>query len=281
MSSHEEGQQLIQTVEMFEVITQTQPLDYQSLEILKEAYLKLGRHQDALGTSKRIASAYVQLGQLSSAILEYESILQGHPDDPDVRTALAQIEQKATSFAAPTPAAESEQVQAPRDGGPVRRKIAAEVPVGGPIEDGRDVMYKLFVDGKHISAMDFEATWPKHDAEHVPGQIVDAFLYVLAQRQLLSSETALKILCDRTRCGYILIEKYDVDVELARSFPRELCQRWCVLPFDRMGKSLMVATANPFNKHVVRELERVSQNRLIWYLTQPQELSKTIRKIFR
>src|SRR6186997_2950674 len=53
--------QLSQTIEMFEVITQTQPMDYQSLEILKEAYLKLGRHDDVIITSKRIAEAYVQL----------------------------------------------------------------------------------------------------------------------------------------------------------------------------------------------------------------------------
>jgi tetratricopeptide (TPR) repeat protein len=91
--------QLAQTIEMFEVITQSQPLDYASLEILKEAYLKLDRHQDVVNTSKRIAQAYVQLGQLSSAILEYEGILQQFPGDPDVRAALAEIESQAGSLA--------------------------------------------------------------------------------------------------------------------------------------------------------------------------------------
>src|SRR5262245_1808067 len=86
-----EEAQLAQTIEMFEVITQSQPLDTQSLEILKEAYLKLSRQKEVVNTSKRIAQAYVQLGQLSSAILEYESILQRFPDDPDVQAALAEI----------------------------------------------------------------------------------------------------------------------------------------------------------------------------------------------
>ena len=84
-----------QTIEMFEVITQSQPHDYQSLEILKEAYSKLGREKDVIGTSKRIAEAYVQMGQLSSAILEYETILQRYPDDPDVQAALKQIDTSA------------------------------------------------------------------------------------------------------------------------------------------------------------------------------------------
>src|SRR5882762_1578765 len=90
--------QLEQTIEMFEVITQSQPQDYQSLEILKEAYSKLGREKEAISTSKRVAQAYVQMGQLSSAILEYETILQRCPDDPDVQTALKQIESKASNF---------------------------------------------------------------------------------------------------------------------------------------------------------------------------------------
>src|SRR5438105_8009209 len=93
-----EEAQLTQTIEMFEVITQTQPHDYQSLEILKEAYTKLAREKDVVGTSKRIAQAYVQMGQLSSAILEYETILQRYPDDPDVQKALRQIETKANHF---------------------------------------------------------------------------------------------------------------------------------------------------------------------------------------
>src|SRR6202142_3383696 len=98
-----EEAQLRQTIEMFEVITQSQPQDYQSLEILKEAYLKLNLEKEVIGTSKRIAQAYVQLGQLSSAILEYETILQRHPEDKDAMAAMAQIESKANNLAAPQP----------------------------------------------------------------------------------------------------------------------------------------------------------------------------------
>src|SRR6266567_2142835 len=97
LTANEEAQ-LSQTIEMFEVITQSQPHDYQSLEILKEAYFKLGRETDVISTSKRIAQAYVVMGQLSSAILEYESILQRYPDDPDVLAALGEIESKANSI---------------------------------------------------------------------------------------------------------------------------------------------------------------------------------------
>ena len=52
--SEEEHSQIVQTIEMFEVITQTQPDDYQSLEILKEAYQKVGRAEDSLKASRAV-----------------------------------------------------------------------------------------------------------------------------------------------------------------------------------------------------------------------------------
>jgi tetratricopeptide (TPR) repeat protein len=97
LSASEEAQ-LHQTIEMFEVITQSQPQDYQSLEILKEAYQKLARDSDVINTSKRIAQAYVMMGQLSSAILEYESVLQRCPEDAEVAAALSEIVNKANTL---------------------------------------------------------------------------------------------------------------------------------------------------------------------------------------
>src|SRR5271169_6845330 len=123
-----EEAQLAQTIEMFEVITQSQPQDYQSLEILKEAYSKLGREKEVVGTSKRIAQAYVQMGQLSSAILEYETILQRFPEDPDVQAAVKEIESKANNF--PTDPLPSETPAATKGAAPAARsqKSAEKVP---------------------------------------------------------------------------------------------------------------------------------------------------------
>src|SRR3974390_3251655 len=140
-----EEAQLAQTIEMFEVITQSQPHDYQSLEILKEAYSKLGRDKDVMGTSKRIAQAYVQMGQLSSAIMEYETILQRYPDDPDVQAALKQIESKANNFPVEPPPGETVMLgkaAAPAAG---KGQRTANKVAPSEIDDGRRLMHKIFV----------------------------------------------------------------------------------------------------------------------------------------
>jgi tetratricopeptide (TPR) repeat protein len=274
-----EEAQLAQTIEMFEVITESQPHDYQSLEILKEAYSKLGREKDVVKTSKRIAQAYVQMGQLSSAILEYETILQRSPDDPDVRQALQQIESKANNLteepALPEPAVSK---PAPEPARPA--KAAGKAPPA-QVDDGRQAMHKIFVEGKIITAGDFDLCWTTPDPTLPPNGVNDPFIQVMAEKGILPVERALKILTDKTRTAFLPLEKYDIDIDLARGFPPSVCKRWCVLPFDRMGKSILVATANPFNQQAAKELAESTPHRLLWYLTPPAELVSNLRKAFR
>lgn len=277
-----EESQLLQTIEMFEVITESQPQDYQSLEILKEAYMKLAREDDVVNTSRRIAQAYVQLGQLSSAILEYESILQRRPDDADVLAALGDIESKASSLSGPDSGIEMPE--------PTDRVQPTEASLGGPkskapvptnVEDGRATMHKVFVDSKLISQGDFDLCWQAPNLHLPPGRPLDPFVQLLADRGTLVLDKALKLLSEKSRLAYLPLEKYDVDLDLARSFPVESCQRWCVMPFDKMSKSVLVATANPFNRQAAKELEAATQARLLWYLAPPSDIIKWLRRAFR
>src|SRR5579862_9449015 len=168
-----EEAQLGQTIEMFEVITESQPTDYQSLEILKEAYLKLGRDPDVVRTSKRIAQAYVQMGQLSSAILEYETILQRFPDDPDAQKALKQIESKASNLSEQFPTGNTTFVAKPSSapGKPQKNGKAA----ADKVDDGRQTMHKIFVEGKIITPGDFDLCWFAPDLSSAADAVSEPF----------------------------------------------------------------------------------------------------------
>ena len=279
-----EESQLLQTIEMFEVITQSQPQDYQSLEILKEAYLKLNREDDVISTSRRIAQAYVHLGQLSSAILEYESVLQRRPDDADVLAALGDIESRASSLSSTAAPLEFELVE------PVERVQPTESSLGkngshrvvaADIDDGKATMHKLFVESRVISQGDFDLCWQTPNLHMPPGRPLDPFIQLISDKGTVSLDKSLRMLSEKARMAYLPLDKYDADLELARSFPMESCQRWCVLPFDKMSKSVLVATANPFNRQAAKELEAATQARLLWYLAPPMDIMKWLKRAFR
>ena len=272
-----EEAQLLQTIEMFEVIVQSQPNDCQSLEILKEAYLKLGREQDVISTSKRIAQAYMQQGQLSSAILEYETVLQRRPDDTDVQAALKQIEDKASNVTIEAAAAEPGVLATPSETTRMRKKPHA----AAEIDDGRQTMQKIFVESKLVAAGDFDTCWRAPDLTAAPPDVVEPFIYVLHEKRIFLLEKSLKLLNDKSRTAFLPLDRYDVDLDLTRGFPAEVCRRWCVLPFDRMSKAILVATANPFNQQAAKELAEATSHRLLWYLAAPSELMSNLRKAFR
>jgi tetratricopeptide (TPR) repeat protein len=275
-----EEAQLNQTIEMFEVIVQSQPNDCQSLEILKEAYTKLGREQDVVRTSKRIAEAYTEMGQLSSAILEYETVLQRRPNDADVQAALKRIENTASNAAVQTAAAEPAALAPKPDGAGTKFQRKSRVEQE-EVDDGQKTMHKIFVGSKVISSGDFDLCWRKADLASAPMDVVEPFIQVLNDKGLLPVDKSIKLLSDKSRAAYLPFDRYDVDMDLLRGFPAEVCRRWCVAPFDRMSKSILVATVNPFNQQAAKELSEATSHRLLWYLTTPAELVQTIRKAFR
>ncbi len=274
-----EEAQLLQTIEMFEVIVQSQSSDTQSLEILKEAYSKLGREDDVINTSKRIAQGYLQQGQLSSAILEYETVLQRRPEDADVRAALRQIEDKASS-AVVQPANDAVSLASVSSDTTIsRRKVRTTATE--EVDDGRKTMYKIFVESKIITAGDFDLCWRNVDLTVVPADPVEPFIQTLHEKGILLIDKSLRLLSDKSRVAYLPLDRYDVEMDLARGFPSDVCRRWCVLPFDRMSKAILVATANPFNQQAAKELAEATTHRLLWYVTPPNDIVANLRKAFR
>ena len=271
-----EDVQLLQTIEMFEVIVQSQPNDSQSLEILKEAYSKLGRESDVINTSKRIAQAYMETGQLSSAILEFETVLQRRPDDVEVQAALKEIESRASNAGMPATGGEPAALAPAANAGVKATRTSTE-----EIDDGRKGNHRIFVDSRLVSAGDFDLCWHRQDLAAPPAQAVEPFIKTLHDRGILPIEKSLKLLSDKSRTAYLPLEKYDVDIDLTRGFPADVCRRWCVLPFDRMSKAILVATANPFNQQAVKELSQTTPHRLVWYLVPPSDLLVNLRKAFR
>jgi hypothetical protein len=275
-----EEAQLLQTIEMFEVIVQSQSGDTQSLEILKEAYSKLGREDDVINTSKRIAQGYLQQGQLSSAILEYETVLQRRPEDADVRAALRQIEDKASS-AVVQPASDAVSMASVSDTTMITRRKARTAAAAEEVDDGRKTMYKIYVESKLITAGDFDLCWRNVDLSLAPTDPVEPFIQMLHEKGIMMIDKSLRLISDKSRVAYLPLDRYDIEMDLARGFPSDVCRRWCVLPFDRMSKAILVATANPFNQQAAKELAEATTHRLLWYITPPNDIVANLRKAFR
>jgi len=208
--------------------------------------------------------------------------LQQSPNDADVQAALKSIQETAGDMSAqPADGFEPAALAPMSESAKKEKETKSRQPSPTEIQDGKDTMRKIFVDSKIISAGDFELCWRAPDLSSSPTDVVEPFIAALSDKKILPLERALKILTDKSRLGYLPLDKYDVDIDLTRGFPADVCRRWCVLPFDRMSKAMLVATANPFNQQAAKELAQATTYRLLWYLSSPSDLVANLRKAFR
>jgi tetratricopeptide (TPR) repeat protein len=282
--TEEENQQLLRTVEMFEAITESQPDDYQSLEILKEAYGKLGRKDDSLTASKKLAKVYLTHGQISQAILEYEGIVQEYPGDTDATTALAELANKTS------PTGETPTVSAPslaEDSKP--HSPPAGVPAGAPLTfsargkpaDGDRALANVLIAEKFASAQALDPLLQKLHTLRTEGTertIPFSLIALMATEQLGKLEDIVSIVVDKSKLPYLPLSIYDVDREIACLLPQDICWEHCIVPFDLISRSVMIATANPFDQAARQQAEAMLDYSVFWYVSPPADIVAALRR---
>jgi len=297
--SEEERSQILQTIEMFEVITQTQHDDYQSLEILKVAYHKLGKAEEALRTSRRLAEAYFNVGSFSLAMQECEAVLTVEPTALEIVAMLGEIETRlqqagqireetgahnalvATStYAAATPSASSGLLEiGGRSTGQVGKRISLQDPEQGNDQLGKFlVLQQMFPEDEMSAALDAVKEANKAMGDRM---LATSLLSWLCQDNDEKMEAVLSALIDRTKFAYVPLEYYDIDRQVVRMLPDELTIKRLFVPFDLISRTIMVAVCNPFDAEAREAVQQSLDYNVTWYLTKPATIIKTLQEVYK
>jgi hypothetical protein len=289
--SEEEHNQIVQTIEMFEAITQTQPDDYQSLEILKEAYQKVGKHDDCLRISRRLAEAYFTVGSFTLAMQECEVILVKEPNAPDILAMLGEIETRLQA---------SGQVIASGKNGLIDKVDLSSETAGSLIditsrasqsakpanlgERGDDhlakflIVQQLFAEEEVVASL--EAV--QHSNKDLTGQaLAVSLLDHICKENVTCLEKILSALIDRTKFAYVPLEYYDVDRQIAPMLPEYLTLGRLFVPFDLVSRTMMVACCNPFDSAGREAVQQSLDYTVTWYLARPAAIIKSLQSIYR
>ncbi len=311
--SQEEQEQIRQTIEMFEVITQANPHDCQSLEILKDAYGRISLLPDMLRVARQLAETYVVLGQYSSAMLEYEGILQHMPDNPDIVAALEEVEahlvksgqklpgdgaataeeQRSAMFAAInldfkavvtdpanlTTTGSTHRPNAATHAAALNDEIAARLK-----EDGSDGLARFLIQQRLVADDVVNAALErvqKRNSELNAGQIGSSLIDEICRRGAIEMDTLLCGIIERAKFAYIPLDCYDVDRSIVKMLPEDLTLRRLIVPFDIMSRTVMIATANPFDAAGKEAVQQLLDYHVQWHLASPQAIIKVIGETYR
>ena len=295
--SEEEHSQIVQTIEMFEVILQTQPDDYQSLEILKEAYAKVGRKDDSLKTSRRLAEAYFNSGSYTMAMQECEAILVKEPNAPEILAMLGDIETRLQKAGEKIVTGGSKTGLIAQNGVNGANGLTHGSAHDGALVDNQHgrhpanlqdrgdehlakflVMQQLFPEEEVAKAM--ETT--KQLNKDLTGQALGASLLdKLCRQETDKLDAAMSGLIDRTKFAYVPLEYYDVDRQIPRMLPDHLTLGRLFLPFDLISRTIMVACCNPFDAAGRDAVQQSLDYTVTWYLARPGSIVKALQDVYR
>src|SRR5256714_2142874 len=287
---------------MFEAITQTQPEDYQSLEILREAYTKIGRHDDALRTSRKLAEAYFHAGSFSPALQQCEMILTRDPNAPEILAMLGEIEQRLqasgqaivdkdrntsglvssqftrTDGSLITPNVEGSLI----DVDPTRGKGLGRIT--NLHERGDDHLAKFLIVQQLFPEEDVNAAMEaaKNANKELTGQTMAmSMLEELCKGKPAQLDAVLSALIDRTKFAFVPLEYYDTDRQIAPMLPETLTLGRLFVPFDLVSRTIMVACCNPFDSAGRDAVQQSVDYTVSWYLARPSAIVKTLQSIYR
>lgn len=314
--SQEDQEQIRQTIEMFEVITQANPHDCQSLEILKDAYQKIGQLADMLRVARQLAATYVQLGQYSSAMLEYEGILQRTPDDPEITAALADVEAHLVKSGQKLPGGGSEDGDFDHersamfssinldfkaaitdtanltttgstvrlDAGSVRAAALAPDMQFKLQDDGNEALAKFLIQHKLVAeeiVVSALERVQKKNRDLKLGMVGASLVDEICRRGSIEVENLLCGILDRSKFAYIPLEYYDVDRSIVKMLPENLTLSRLIVPFDIMSRTVMIATANPFDSLGKDAVQQLLDYHVQWHVASPQAIVKVIGETYR
>ena len=292
--SDDENSQILQTIEMFEAITQTQPDDYQSLEILKEAYNKVGREEDFLRATRKLAEAYFNAGSYALAMQECDVILAKQPNAPEILAMLGEIETRlqASGKALVNKGAQAGLTVNPADvskgegllidtkgahGGDAGK-------MGDLAERGDDhlakflIVQQLFPEDEVLAALESV----KQLNKDLTGQaLAVSLLDHLSKDKTNHLDAVLSALIDRTKFAYVPLEYYDTDRQIAPMLPEYLTLNRLFVPFDLVSRTMMVACCNPFDATGREAVQQSLDYTVAWYLARPSSIIKSLQSIYR
>ena len=302
--SAEEHSQILQTIEMFEAITQTQPEDYQSLEILREAYTKIGRHDDALRTSRKLAEAYFNAGSYTPALQQCEMILTRDPSAPEILAMLGEIESRLQAsgqaiidkdkstqtsglVSSPFTRNDGSLISPTVEGALIDVDLARGKGLGRITnlhERGDDHLAKFLIVQQLFGEEQVNAALEsvKNANKDLHGQAMAvSMLDELCKENLAQLDAILSALIDRTKFAYVPLEYYDTDRQIAPMLPEVLTLGRLFVPFDLVSRTMMVACCNPFDSAGRDAVQQSVDYTVSWYLARPSAIVKSLQSIYR
>jgi len=80
---------------------------------------------------------------------------------------------------------------------------------------------------------------------------------------------------------FLPLSNYEIEQEVAKSIPENVCSQYCLIPIDKIGNSLTLAMSNPLNAQAIEDIEEVSKCSVQVFVATPSDIRNAIEKYYK
>jgi len=102
----------------------------------------------------------------------------------------------------------------------------------------------------------------------------------IVQMKLGTEEDVVQALTCQYGFPYLPLANYEIAPEVVATVPVDVCKQFCLVPIDKIGRSLTLAMANPLNVQALEEVERVTSCSVQAFVSTATEINSAINRYY-
>ena len=104
---------------------------------------------------------------------------------------------------------------------------------------------------------------------------------VLVNLKFASEEDIAQALTCQYGFPYLPLANYEIETDVVKSVPENVCRQFCLIPIDKIGKSLTLAMANPLNVKAIEEVEVITGCAIQTFVSTTTDIKNSIAKYYK
>ena len=102
----------------------------------------------------------------------------------------------------------------------------------------------------------------------------------LVSLKYASEENIVQALTAQYGFPYLPLSNYEIAPEVLAVVPVHVCNKYCLVPIDKIGKSLTLAMANPLNLSALEDVELVTNCTVQTFVSTASDIKAAIKRYY-
>ena len=104
---------------------------------------------------------------------------------------------------------------------------------------------------------------------------------VLVELKFSSEEDIAQAITCQYGFPYLPLANYEIDQGVLNSVSENVCRQYCLIPIDKIGKSLTLAMANPLNIQAIEDVELITTCTVQTFVSTASDIKSCINKYYK